>query len=53
MKAIGAKIADEFSRDFFLQHVTVTGRKVALVVDGMPDCRRRRSLLRELVGLPR
>ncbi len=30
MKAIGMKIADEFSRNFFLQHVTVTGRKVTL-----------------------
>ena len=30
LKAIGTKIADEFSRDFFLQHAHVTGRKVAL-----------------------
>ncbi len=26
LNAIGAKIADEFSRDFFLQHVYVTGQ---------------------------
>jgi serine/threonine-protein kinase len=52
MKAIGAKIADEFSRNFFLQHVTVTGRKVTLSVDGMPDAASEDALLRELVGLP-
>jgi serine/threonine-protein kinase len=51
MKAIGAKIADEFSRNFFLQHVTVTGRKVTLIVDGMPDASED-VLGRELVGLP-
>jgi len=52
MKAIGAKIADEFSRSFFLQHVTVTGRKVTLIVDGMPDSGSEDVLGRELVGLP-
>ena len=52
MSAIGAKIADEFSRNFFLQHVTVTGRKVAFVVEGMPDAGSDDVLLRELVGLP-
>ena len=41
MKAIGTKIADEFSRDFFLQHVAVSGRKVTLIVDGMPDAAER------------
>ena len=46
MKAIGTKIADEFSRNFFLQHVTVTGRKVTLIVDGMPDARRGRARAR-------
>jgi serine/threonine-protein kinase len=51
MKAIGAKIADEFSRNFFLQHVTVSGRKVTLSIDGLPDSAQE-ALLRELVGLP-
>ena len=51
MKAIGAGIADEFSRNFFLQHVTVSGRKVTLSVDGLPDSAQE-ALLRELVGLP-
>ena len=51
MKAIGAKIADEFSRNFFLQHVTVTGRKVALRVDGIPEASEA-LLLQELIGLP-
>jgi tRNA A-37 threonylcarbamoyl transferase component Bud32 len=51
MKAIGAKIADEFSRNFFLQHVTVTGRKVTLIVAGMPEAAED-PLADELVGLP-
>ncbi len=42
MKGIGAKIADEFSRNFFLQYVTVTGRKVVLRVDGFPEAPRTR-----------
>src|SRR5437773_2168518 len=37
LQAIGAKIADEFSRDFFLQHANVTGQPVTLSVEGMPD----------------
>ena len=36
LKAIGAKIADEFSREFFLQHVSATGRKVTVSVQGLP-----------------
>jgi tRNA A-37 threonylcarbamoyl transferase component Bud32 len=52
LKAIGTKIADQFSRDFFLQHVTVTGQKVTLVVEGMPDAAAEDLLARELVGLP-
>ncbi len=51
MKAIGAKIADEFSRNFFLQHVAVSSRKVTLIVDGVPDAIEA-ALARELVGLP-
>jgi serine/threonine-protein kinase len=52
LKAIGAKIADEFSRDFFLQHANVTSQKVALYVEGMPDAASEESLARELIGLP-
>ena len=52
MKAIGGKVADEFSRNFFLQHVTVTGRKVTLIIDGMPDTVPEEALQRELIGLP-
>ena len=51
MKAIGAKIADEFSRNFFLQHVAVSSRKVTLIIDGMPDAVES-ALAHELVGLP-
>ena len=52
MKAIGAKVADEFSRNFFLQHVAVSGRRVALIVEGMPQSTPEDALGRELVGLP-
>jgi serine/threonine-protein kinase len=52
LKAIGTKIADEFSREFFLQHVSVSGEKVTLVVEGMPDAAAEDLLARELLGLP-
>ena len=52
LKAIGAKIADEFSRDFFLQHVQPSGRKVTLTIDGWPGGAADDALVRELVGLP-
>ena len=52
LKAIGTKIADQFSRDFFLQHVSVTGQKVTMAVEGMPDAASEDLLARELVGLP-
>ena len=52
LNAIGAKIADEFSRDFFLQHANVTSQKVTLSVEGMPDAASEETLARELVGLP-
>jgi tRNA A-37 threonylcarbamoyl transferase component Bud32 len=51
LKAIGAKIADEFSRDFFLQHVSGSGRKVTLRVEGLPASAAE-AFARELVGLP-
>ncbi|HEY2968548.1 MAG TPA: serine/threonine-protein kinase [Casimicrobiaceae bacterium] len=52
LKAIGTNIADEFSRDFFLQHANVTGQPVTLSVEGMPDTASEDLLARELVGLP-
>jgi hypothetical protein len=52
LKAIGAKIADEFSRDFFLQHGNVASQKVTLTVEGMPDAAAEDTLTRELIGLP-
>jgi len=52
LKAIGTTIADEFSRDFFLQHVSVSGQKVTLVVEGMPNAASEDLLAHELVGLP-
>ena len=52
LRAIGARVADQFTRDLFLQHVNVTGRKITLVVKGMPDAASEELLARELVGLP-
>ena len=52
LDAIGAKIADQFSRDFFLQHLNFTGRKVTLTVEGMPNAAAADEIGRELVGLP-
>ena len=52
LKAIGTKIADEFSRDFFLSHVTSTGQTVALMLSGLPDNAAEALVVRELVGLP-
>jgi serine/threonine-protein kinase len=52
LKAIGAKIADEFSRDFFLQHVVPGGQKVTLAIEGWPGGPADALLYRELVGLP-
>jgi serine/threonine-protein kinase len=52
LQAIGTKIADELSRDLFLQHVSATGQKVTITVEGMPDSVADELLRRELVGLP-
>ncbi len=51
LAAIGTKIADEFSRDFFAQHFNVTGRKMALRFDGLPDGSVQEAISRELIGL--
>ncbi|HKW79941.1 MAG TPA: serine/threonine protein kinase, partial [Casimicrobiaceae bacterium] len=52
LQAIGARIADEFSREFFLQHASLTGQKVTMAVEGMPDTAAEDLLARELLGLP-
>ena len=51
LSAIGAKVADEFSRDFFLSHVSSTGRRVVIIVDGLPKDTAD-DIERELVALP-
>ncbi len=51
LKAIGARIADEFSREFFLQHISATGKKVTVSLEGLPASATE-PLARELVGLP-
>jgi tRNA A-37 threonylcarbamoyl transferase component Bud32 len=52
LQAIGTKIADQFSRDFFLQHLNVTGRKVTLTIAGLPAGTAADEIGRELLGLP-
>ncbi|OGA32126.1 MAG: cag pathogenicity island protein Cag6 [Betaproteobacteria bacterium RIFCSPLOWO2_12_FULL_64_23] len=51
LAAIGGKIADEFSRDFFVQHFHASERKVTLKIDGLPDQSVENAIARELVGL--
>ena len=52
LNAIGTRIADEFSRDFFLQHENVVTQKITLNIDGLPDAASEELLAREIVGLP-
>ncbi len=52
LAAIGGKIADEFSRDFFLQHFKQTGQSVRLTFQGVPDAVSGETLAREVVSLP-
>ena len=51
LAAIGGKIAEEFSRDFFVQHFHASERKVTLKIDGLPDKGVENAIARELVGL--
>ncbi|MEO8442316.1 MAG: serine/threonine-protein kinase [Betaproteobacteria bacterium] len=51
LAAIGGKIADEFSRDFFVRHFNASGHKVALKIEGLPDAGVEAGIARELVGL--
>ena len=52
LKAIGGGVADKFSREFFLQHASVTSQPITLAVSGMPDAASEELLARELLGLP-
>jgi eukaryotic-like serine/threonine-protein kinase len=51
LRAIGTRVADEFSRDFFLSHVVPTGQAITLVMAGLPQGSEP-LLARELNGLP-
>jgi serine/threonine-protein kinase len=51
LRAIGTRVADEFSRDFFLSHVVPTGQAVTVIVAGLP-AGSETALTRELMGLP-
>jgi hypothetical protein len=52
LKAIGTRMAKEFSRDFFLEHLVTAGQPVQLQVAGVPDAIADAVLVRELAGLP-
>ena len=52
LRAIGTKVADQLNRNLFLSHVNVTGRKVTLVVTGLPDRAWEELFAAELPGLP-
>jgi tRNA A-37 threonylcarbamoyl transferase component Bud32 len=51
LAAIGGRIADEFSRDFFAQHFNASEQNVALRIDGLPDKAAEDAVARELTGL--
>jgi len=51
LRVVGTKVADSFSRDFFLAHVPVRGRKTSLALRGLPDDAAD-ALLQEIVALP-
>ncbi|MCZ7564379.1 MAG: hypothetical protein M5U08_11895 [Burkholderiales bacterium] len=51
VRAIGQKLADEFSRDFFLQHFGMSGQKAVVKLQGVTDPRMAELFGRELVGL--
>jgi eukaryotic-like serine/threonine-protein kinase len=52
LTAIGTRIANEFSRDFFLQHVYGTGQKVTVSIEALPDAATAATMTRLLAGLP-
>jgi eukaryotic-like serine/threonine-protein kinase len=52
LNAIGTRIASEFSRNLFLQHVYGTGQKVTLVIEGLPDAAADATVTRQIAGLP-
>jgi tRNA A-37 threonylcarbamoyl transferase component Bud32 len=51
IQAIGSRLADEFTRDFFLQHLGYSGQKVVLRLSGLEDAQAAALFARELIGL--
>jgi len=49
---IGTKVADEFSRGFFLQHFVPGGRRVFLQFEGLPGKPAELAMAREVPALP-
>ncbi|MCC6195607.1 MAG: serine/threonine protein kinase, partial [Burkholderiales bacterium] len=52
LTAIGTLIANEFTRDFFLSHQNVTGRRVVLKFENLPRGVGDEMLRRELTAMP-
>ena len=52
LNAIGTRIANEFSRDFFLSHVVPSGRRVVMKVEALPSGIGDDALRRELMAMP-
>jgi serine/threonine-protein kinase len=52
LNAIGTRIANEFSRDFFLAHVVPSGRRVVMKVEGLPSGIGDDALRGELTAMP-
>jgi eukaryotic-like serine/threonine-protein kinase len=52
LRAVGASVADAFSRDFFLAHLPVRGRTVAIAIRGLPDRGSETLVAGEIVALP-
>jgi serine/threonine-protein kinase len=52
LRGIGTKVADQLNRDLFLSHANVTGRKVTLVVSGLPERAWEELFAAELPSLP-
>ena len=51
LRAIGGKLANEFSRDFFLQHLGASGQRVVLRLTGVSEAKTADLFGRELIGL--
>jgi len=52
LRAIGTRMGNEFSREFFLEHANVPVQRITLTIDGLPDTAVGDAVVRELAALP-